>query len=118
MSSTRSSASPSELVALPAEAPRSRVTVGVIILAPLITCMGHVSPSVPRSTRHLRRSLRAGRSAPAAQPVAGTSAGSVRPRPFRLFEKAYRIEPMTMIEKTLITRSTSAIVVASVTGMP
>jgi hypothetical protein len=48
----------------------------------------------------------------------GTSIGCDSPRPFRLSEKTYRIEPITMIENTLITRSTITIVAASVGGRP
>jgi hypothetical protein len=55
---------------------------------------------------------------PAQAGTAGSSIGCASPRPFRLSEKTYAIEPMTMIENTLITRSTMTIVAASVGGRP
>ena len=48
----------------------------------------------------------------------GSSMGCDSPRPFRLSETTYAIEPITMIENTLITRSTMTIVAASVGGRP
>lgn len=51
---------------------------------------------------------------------AGVAAGAsgMRPSPRGFGERTYAIEPKTMIEKTLITRSRSAIAVASASGTP
>jgi len=99
---------------------------------PCVAAAGHArcGPSIRVSTRHVitkvrravlrharRRVSRCGCLAdpPApVQAVPGTLAGSrgSMPRPRRFGEIQYAIEPSTMIENTLIVRSTSTIVVA------